>query len=100
MNYKQKGKNSKYPDSISVWFLKDKHNIPYWLTESAAILGFDEFDDYPILDIRGNSIQRSDGKGFLVVFTSEEDCICFGDNKIFSLTPKQLEILYKKEGEQ
>lgn len=95
---RQLGRNSKYPMEIQVWQLSDK-SIPTWLTDECKVTGIDDNGE-PILEIRkhstgsGYSLIRSDRNASLVDVNSDSDYVCFGDNKYFTLTEKQLNLLY------
>lgn len=99
----QKGRNNFYPQSIRVW--KRGEPIPEWLSDRACITAIDLNFKYSLkyrdTTKGGYEIFDSSGLNVLVRAESKEDYICLGDNgKLFSLSPKQLELLYKKENEK
>ncbi len=95
--YNQRGYNSKYPQEIITW--RYGSPIPSWLSNIAKVAGLDEITGNPILSIRflkkgGYEIIDSGGGMALVQTRGKEDYVCLGDGKIFSLTPKQFDLLY------
>lgn len=92
----QKGYNPKYPKEIETWKLGE--NIPDWLLDVCKVESINEFGEIK-LAIRkltnGYSLINSGSNVSLVSTKSNDDFICFGDNHIFSLTEKQMSILYK-----
>jgi hypothetical protein len=92
---KQIGKNNKYPEEILVW--KKGESIPSWLSDVCNIIKLGENGE-PILDMRksgeGYELITSGTNQILVKVNNEEDWVCFGDKRIFSLSNKQLELLY------
>lgn len=95
---KQLGRNDKYPKEIETWKL-DQKPIPLWLTDRCKVLKLDDYGD-PVLDIResesGYELITSGNNQILVKVQNKDDIICFGDNRIFVLTEKQLNLLYDK----
>lgn len=93
---KQLGRNDKYPKEIETWKLDDP-DIPSWLSDRCNIKGLDENGD-PIIDIRENGegyeIITAGTNQVLVRTNGKSDIICFGNNKVFALTEKQLNLLY------
>lgn len=94
---KQKGKNSNYPEEIQTW--RKGERVPEWLSNVAAIVGLDDGKNSYILDTIPNSfggfeIKESSGKNVLVSVSRAEDYVCYGDGKIFTLNPIQLNLLY------
>jgi len=95
---RQLGRNDKYPKEILTWRSSEK-DIPTWLTDECKVNGIDE-SGQPIIELRkhstgtGYSIIRSDRNESLVDVKSESDYVCFGDNRYFTLTEKQLNLLY------
>ena len=94
---KQKGRNDKYPKEIEIWRSGEK--VPEWLLNVAQIVGIDEsFGTYILgtnkLSSGGYEIKDSSGQGVLVHVWNDDDFVCYGDGKIFSLSPKQLKLLY------
>lgn len=94
---KQRGYNDKYPETIEAWRLNEK--IPEWLSDRAKItfidgsgnVTLDKTDDPD----GGYAIKDASGTRELVRTKSKDDYVCFGNNKVFSLSRKQLEILYE-----
>jgi hypothetical protein len=93
--YEQAGYNPKYPRKIESW--DTKGDIPEWLSDRAkVILGpLNEF----ILKTRptssgGMEIINSEDTAVLISTRFKDDHICWGDQTLFVLTEKQLELLY------
>ena len=98
LNYKQRGENSKYPEEISIWRKGDP--VPSWLSDRAKVKFLDG-DGNITLERRnladgGYELLDSSGLNVLVRTTGQGDYICYGENRIFVLTPRQFEILYKE----
>ena len=96
----QKGRNNNYPESIKTWKRGDK--VPEWLSDRAFIVSIDLNNGYNLkyrnITTGGYEILDSSGVDVLVKVASQNDYVCFGNNgKIFSLSPKQLKLLYKNE---
>ena len=96
----QRGMNSKYPEKINTWRLGE--NIPEWLSDRAKVLFIDGDGNITLdllkLDTGGVEIKNSDGKGILVKMETGDSVLCYSNGKnIFSLKPKQLELLYQEE---
>ncbi len=93
---KQRGRNNKYPETIETWRLGEK--VPSWLSNVCAVKEVDGRNGDMKLDIRetdeGYELIASGVNQILVKVSSKEDYICFGDSRVFSLTPKQIELLY------
>jgi hypothetical protein len=94
---KQRGRNSNYPDEIQTW--RKGERVPEWLSNVAAIVGIDDKKGSYILDTIPNSaggfeIKESSGTNVLVRVAKVEDYVCYGDGKIFTLNPIQLNLLY------
>ena len=95
---KLRGLNNKYPAEIQV-YLPGQDEVPQWLSDKAKILklsdtGRPELDMTPT-NTGGYQIKSADGSGILVT-TQEGGYVCFGDGRIFSLTQRQLGLLYKE----
>lgn len=93
---KQRGRNEKYPNEIKVWRLGEP--IPTWLSDIAKVKDVKE-NGSMVIDIR----MADDDRGFeiikpdnqiLIRTNKNSDIICFGNNQLFVLTEKQLELLY------
>jgi hypothetical protein len=96
----QKGRNNNYPKSIKIWKRGDR--VPEWLSDRAFIASIDLNKGYNLkyrnTTTGGYEILDSSGVSVLIKVTNQEDYVCLGDNgKIFSLSPKQLKLLYKKD---
>lgn len=103
----QRGRNQKYPNKIEIWRPGDK--VPEWLSDVAKIDHIDPesgekklktFSTISLIsadDKCGYGIYAADGKTTLVKTETDKDYICYGDRKLFSLTEKQIELLYKDE---
>lgn len=95
----QKGRNSSYPQTIEVW--KRGEKVPEWLSDKACITSIDLKNGYN-LKFRnttdgGYELFDSSGIGILIRVKDKNDYICLGDDgKFLSLSPKQLNLLYKK----
>ncbi len=94
---KQKGQNSNYPQEISIWKMGEK--VPEWLSNVAQILGIDDANDTYILGINrlskgGYEIKDSSGQNVLVRVWNDDNYVCYGDGRFFSLSPTQLKLLY------
>lgn len=95
MIYVQSGRNDKYPKQIETW--RKGESLPSWISDNCKIIGMEGTNLIP--EIRGvhgggYEIVRENGSA-LVSTKNEKDYICLGDGKIFSLTEKQLNLLYK-----
>ena len=96
----QCGRNSKYPRKIETWRIGEA--IPEWLSDVAKIQSVDlgsgkmyiKMCDY---DTSGFEITAADGYSPLVRAKNKSDYICYGDEKIFSLTEAQIKLLYKEK---
>ena len=93
---KQRGRNEKYPNEIKAWRLGEP--IPTWLSDMAKVKDVKE-NGSMVIDIR----MADDDRGFeiikpdnqiLIRTNKNSDIICFGNNQLFVLTEKQLELLY------
>ena len=95
----QRGRNSLYPESIEVW--KPGMKVPEWLSDRAKVDLVDLGNADKILKIielssGGYEIPDSSGKNTLIR-APKDGYVCFGDNKIFALDPKALELLYEEK---
>lgn len=97
---KQSGKNDKYPEEILVWRVNDTKNIPEWIVDNCKVKNITE--DQIIIDTRntntgGLEFLTSGSNGVLFSTKTKEDYACYDPKtkKIFSLTEKQLELLYE-----
>lgn len=96
----QKGRNHDFPESIQIW--KKGEKVPEWLSDRACIVSINMNTGYNLkyrnTTTGGYEILDSSGINVLVRAGSKDDYICKGDNgKFFSLSPKQLKLLYKNE---
>lgn len=105
ISYKQRGINKKYPREIEAWRLGDDTPVPGWLSDIAKISAINTGKDTVQLGFRkltggGIEIPDSSGQSVLVSLKTEDSFICRPTGVvaggIFSLTPKQLELLYVK----
>ena len=97
MIFVQCGRNDKYPEQIETW--RRGETVPEWISDNCKIIGIEGTSLIP--EFRkvingGYEIVKENGSA-LVSTKSDSDFICFGNNKIFSLTPKQLELLYTEK---
>ena len=96
---RQRGENPKYPEEIVYWRVGMK--VPEWLSDQARVK-FIDGEGNITLEKRdrvegGYEILGSDGISILVRTKGMGDYICFdGRSRIFSLTEKQMELLYKE----
>lgn len=95
----QKGKNEKYPREIYTWGLGEE--VPSWLSDNAQVKFIDGDGNITLgmnkLTTGGREIIRADGKGILVRLVTGDSRVCYTPGKpIFTLKPKQLELLYRK----
>lgn len=98
----QRGRNSKYPEKIETWQLGE--DTPGWLSDICKVVAM-EGNGNLILDTRktstgGFELLNSSGDGSAIVSTTgPKDYICRNVNggSIFSLTPTQMNLLYKSE---
>jgi len=99
----QRGRNSKYPSKIEVW--REGDLVPEWLSDRARVESVDLGSGEKILKINklssgGIEIISSDWTNTLIKTSGEGDYVCFGDNRIFSLSEIQLNLLYKNDVEK
>ena len=99
----QKGRNNLYPQSIRIW--KRGEKVPEWLSDRAFITSIDLKNGYNLkyreTTTGGYEILDSSGVNVLIRTIGREDYVCLGDNgRIFSLSPKQVKLLYKDEDEK
>ena len=97
MRYRQRGRNSKYPDEVEVWKLGEK--VPEWLSDRAKVR-FIDGEGNVTLDRRDRGdgsyeIIEAAGIQTLVTVTERTGFVCFGEGRVFSLRERQLEILYE-----
>lgn len=101
--YIQRGENSDYPKEIRVWRKISKLSPPSWMTDICKVVSID--NGYYQLEVRkfntGEYEYLAPDLTPIVHVSDDSDYICYGDinkyrkNYIFSLTPKQLNLLYK-----
>ena len=97
---KQRGRNNKYPESILIW--RPEEDVPEWLSDRAKVVSVDLATGEKQLKINslssgGIEIYSSDNTSALVRTAGPDSYVCFGDNKVFSLTETQLNLLYRDE---
>lgn len=100
----QRGRNEKYPKTVDTWQKTDKE-IPEWLTDLAKVELVDLGSGAKVIRMNsltsgGIEIIAADGLTTLVKTQNDSDYICFGDNKLFSLTKTQIDLLYKPCGDK
>lgn len=93
---KQRGRNTKYPETIETWKLGEK--VPSWLSNVCAVKEVDKGGNIK-LDMRetdggGYELIASGVNQILVKVKGSDDYVCFGDSRVFTLTQKQIELLY------
>jgi hypothetical protein len=96
----QRGRNNKYPEKIDTW-QKSERDIPEWLTDIAKVEMVDLGSGRKKIRMNsltsgGVEIIAADGQSILIRTQGESDYVCFGDNKLFSLTESQMGLLYKQ----
>ena len=99
MRYEQRGYNSRFPVIIKdTWKIGEL--VPEWLSDRAKINYIDDNTGNVGLDLvetnnGGYIIRDSSGSSDLVHLISRDDLVCCDImNNIFSLTKKQIELLY------
>lgn len=94
--FTQSGRNELYPREIEVW--KKGDLLPEWISDNCKILSVTEKGEL-IPDIRPNSRGGFDildiNNHAIVSTSSEDDYVCYGESKIFSLSELQINLLYK-----
>lgn len=100
--YSQSGYNDKFPGSIKVWRVGDK--IPEWLSDRAKIEFVDGDGNLTLSTLEtstgGIEIMDSSGKNVLIKLNNKSDYLCISEDEsgnIFSLSEKQINLLYKKK---
>ena len=96
----QRGRNDKYPEKIETW--KKGQRVPEWLSDRAKIELVDLGNEDKILKMTnlssgGYELYDASGKNVLTRVPEENGYVCFGDSKIFSLSQRELELLYTEE---
>lgn len=96
--YKQSGLNAKYPLTIETWKFGEQP-IPEWISDICKIKKVDESGNLS-LEFRetnkgGVELINSVGNKVVLTIPNKEDYVCWGDGKLFTLRPIQLELLYK-----
>lgn len=104
--FTQTGYNSDYPKKIITWRFGEK--VPEWISDNAKVI-FIDGEGNITLDIvetssGGIEILSSDGSKIFLKLKSKLDYVCkkvnsnkdidYSTKEIFSLTPKQFELLY------
>ena len=97
MIYQQRGENKSFPESVEVWSIGNP--IPEWLSDNAKV-SFIDGNGNITLDVLENNtggyqIKTSAGSKTLVNVKKRADLVCYGDNRVFSLSPKQFNLIYK-----
>lgn len=95
----QRGRNNAYPETIKIWKLGQK--VPEWLSDRAKVEGVDLGNEDKLLKTTelssgGYELYDASGKNVLVR-VPKGGLVCFGDNKIFSLSQKELDLLYEEK---
>lgn len=98
--YIQSGRNDKYPKRIETWRYGEQP-IPEWITDICKV-GFIDGSGNITLEYRETNtggIEFISTEGVRTAFTlkNKNDFVCWGDSRLFTLRPIQLELLYKKE---
>lgn len=96
----QKGYNPKYPREILVW--KRGDFVPEWLSNRVKISALDVNTGSPIPEYRKNgwengyALMDSGGVSIAISVPDSDDFICFEEStgRLFSLNPRQLNLLY------
>lgn len=100
MIFIQCGRNEKYPEQIETW--KKGEPLPAWISDNCKIIAMEGttlIPWYRNVVGGGYEIVRENGQA-LVSTKSDEDYVCLGNGKIFSLTPKQMGLLYTEKREK
>lgn len=93
----QRGRNNLYPESIEAW--KPGMRVPEWLSDRAKVELVDLGNADKVLKMvelssGGFEIPDSSGKSILVR-VPKDGYVCFGDNRIFGLSQRELDLLYE-----
>ena len=108
IKYKQRGKNDTFPSEITTWKYGD--DVPEWLSDIAKVASIDNNTHRISLETRdtntgGFEILDSSGQHVLVRLESKTDILCRDidpRNKgitLFSMTPRQLDLIYVSYGQ-
>lgn len=102
MEFKQTGRNEKYPEKVVTWSIND-NIIPPWLSDVSKVVAIDNNTRQPILERRNTSsggyeIISAEGSTKLVSTKTKNDIICksIDSSEIFSMTQKEFEFIYGK----
>lgn len=95
----QKGWNDAYPEKVEVWCL-GIYPVPDWIVSNCKISSLtgdgDPVPEFRRNDNGGYELISSANQSIVFVRTNKmDDFICYGDNKVFSLTRKQFDLLYE-----
>lgn len=105
--YIQRGENLLYPKEVEAWKKSDKVNPPAWLSDRCKVLSVDE--ESGLFELATRKYDNGDYEYItpelnpIVKVKNDDSWICLGNiskyetNKIFSLTSKQFDLLYKKK---
>lgn len=94
MIFVQSGRNDKYPKQIDTWTKGEA--VPEWISDNCKIIGIEGTNlipEFRKVNGGGYEIVKENGSS-LVSTKNDSDFICFGDGRIFSLTQKQIGLLY------
>ena len=99
MKYIQSGRNDKYPKEIETWRFGEK--VPEWISDICKVKFIDGLGnltlDYRETNTGGLELISSSGDRTVLIIKSKKDYVCWGDSKLFTLRPIQLNLLYKQK---
>lgn len=99
MIYRQRGENKNYPELVEIWSIGN--SIPEWLSDNAKVSFIDGNGNITLDTLENNTggyqIKSSAGSETLVNVKRKSDLVCYGDNRIFSLSPQQFNLIYKED---
>lgn len=97
--YKQSGHNPAYPEIIETW-TPFEQPIPEWISDICKVKFIDGLGnitlDYRENNIGGLEFIGSVGNNVVIDLKRRTDIVCWGDNRLFTLRPIQLNLLYKQ----
>lgn len=99
MKYTQRGRNDKYPRNIETWRYGEP--VPEWMSDVCKVKFIDALGnitlDYRETNTGGLEFISSAGDRTIISVGTKEDYVCWGDSRLFTLRPIQLDLLYKKK---
>ena len=98
--YIQSGHNDKYPRRIETWIF-GQQPPPEWISDVCKVKFIDALGnislEYRETSTGGLEIINASGDKVALKIPSRTDYVCYGDGRIFTLRPIQLELLYTEE---